>query len=120
MFAMKKYIISTFLAITFPLFSMAKPDPIFEKQGELIKATYFYENGQLAQSGYFKDGQLHGKWISYDIYGKKTAIANYFEGKKTGKWFFWNGDKLTEVDYHKNNIIKAVEWKNGMAIALLD
>ncbi|MFD1094338.1 toxin-antitoxin system YwqK family antitoxin [Salegentibacter chungangensis] len=79
-------------------------EPGFEKQGDLIKATFYYENGNIRQEGTYKDGKLHGKWISYDEEGSKRAIAQYDHGKKTGKWFFWSGDTLREVTYENSRV----------------
>ncbi|WP_040507006.1 toxin-antitoxin system YwqK family antitoxin [Gillisia limnaea] len=85
-----------------------KPD--FEKQGDLIKGTFYFEDGNVSQEGTYKDGKLHGKWISYDQNGKKVAMANYEEGKKTGKWFFWSSNELTEVDYSNNRIAEVAKY----------
>lgn len=85
--------------------------PKFEKEGELIKGTYYYEDGSVRQEGTYKNGQLHGEWISYDQNGKKNAVAQYNEGVKTGKWFFWNKDLLTEVDYDNNAIAEVNSYK---------
>jgi len=86
--------------------------PSFEKQGELIKGTFYYQDGSISQEGTYKDGKLHGKWISFDQNGKKTALANYEEGVKTGKWFFWSSDQLTEVDYNNNMIAEISNYKH--------
>lgn len=85
-----------------------KPD--LEKQGDLIKGTFYFEDGSVSQEGTYKDGKLHGKWVSYDHTGKKIAMANYEEGKKTGKWFFWTSDQLTEVDYNNNRIAEVTRY----------
>lgn len=85
-----------------------KPD--FEKKGDLIKGTFYNEDGGVSQEGTYKDGELHGKWISYDQNGKKVAMANYEEGRKTGKWFFWSSDELTEVDYDNNRIAEVTKY----------
>jgi len=93
------------------------PKPVFEEQGNLIKGTFYYEDGSIRQEGTYKDGRLHGKWVSYDQNGKKTAIANYENGKKNGKWFFWSETKLTEVDYQNSVIASVNSWKNKSSIA---
>lgn len=93
------------------------PEPVFEKKGELIKGTFYYEDGSVKQEGTYKDGKLHGEWISYDQDGKKEAVAQYTAGKKTGKWFFWNDNKLTEVDYDNNRIAKVNNWKSAGSLA---
>ena len=35
-----------------------------------------------------KTENLQGTWLSFDVKGKKTAVGNYENGKKVGKWFF--------------------------------
>ncbi|MBK5192910.1 MAG: nicotinic acid mononucleotide adenyltransferase [Flavobacteriaceae bacterium] len=91
-------------------------EPSFEKQGELIKGTFYYEDGSISQEGTYKDGKLHGQWISYDQNGKKNAVANYEDGRKTGKWFFWSSDQLTEVDYNNNRIAEIFNNKDKETI----
>lgn len=79
--------------------------PVFEKQNELIKGTYYYEDGNVKQEGTYKDGKLHGKWISYDQNGNKTAQAAYANGEKVGTWYFWEGSQVKEVEYQSNKIV---------------
>jgi antitoxin component YwqK of YwqJK toxin-antitoxin module len=83
----------------------------------LTKATYFHANGTIAQEGTFLDKQRHGEWISYNEQGEKTAKAEYTLNAKTGKWFFWSGEKLTEVDYSNNAVAKVNTWVNTSAVA---
>ncbi|MDT0675172.1 toxin-antitoxin system YwqK family antitoxin [Autumnicola musiva] len=90
----------------------AQEKPAFEKQGDLIKGTFYYEDGSVRQEGTYKEGELHGEWISYNKEGEKTAVAQYNMGGKTGKWFFWTEDRLTEVDYKNNRIASVNNWKN--------
>ena len=100
-------------------FAMAQdndPKPVFEKDGDLIKGTFYYEDGSIRQEGTYKDGRLHGEWVSYDQNGEKTALANYENGKKSGKWFFWTENKLTEVDYQNSMIASVNSWKNENSI----
>ncbi|MFL1894725.1 toxin-antitoxin system YwqK family antitoxin [Aquimarina sp. 2-A2] len=107
---MKNYITAIIaLLLTTTLFAQ-DVKPTFEKEGDLIKGTFYYENGEISQFGFYKDGKLHGKWISYNREGKKTAIGNYNQGVKSGKWFFWNNDNLSEVDYSKNQIASVINW----------
>lgn len=86
--------------------------PVFEKEGDLIKGIFYYENGNISQEGTYKDGKLHGKWVSYNKSGKKTAIAYYRNGEKNGKWFFWSADVLTEVDYENNRITEVKSYQS--------
>lgn len=79
-----------------------------EKVGDLIKATYYYANGNIEQQGTFNsEGKLHGEWVSYDINGKKLSLGQYDNGLKVGKWLFWQDDVVKEVEY-KNSKIASV------------
>ena len=93
-------------------------EPTFEKEGETVKATYFHENGQIAQTGFFMDGKLHGEWKMYNEEGKKIVMGQYALGKKTGKWFFWEKDGLKEVDYADNKVANVTKWNNSEAVVL--
>lgn len=116
---MKKLLMMTALVFTGALFAQdVKPE--FEEQGDLIKGTFFYEDGAVKQKGTYKDGKLHGKWVAYDKTGAKTAVAQYANGKKTGKWFFWNNGNLTEVDYSNNTIAEVTTWDNSKTLVVRD
>jgi len=111
---MKKYIIiGTFLISGLIFAQSPKPQMEIEAVGnKKVKVTYYFENGQVRQEGFYKKGKLDGKWVSYDMDGNKVAIAEYKEGKKTGKWFFWtDATTLNEVDYSNNSLVSVVNWK---------
>lgn len=83
------------------------------QNGDRIEAVLYFDNGEISQTGFYtKDGKLTGEWVSYNTQGKKTATAQYDNGAKVGKWFFWNGDTLTEVDYEDSRIAAVNTWKN--------
>jgi antitoxin component YwqK of YwqJK toxin-antitoxin module len=84
--------------------------PVLEQEGNLVKATYYYDNGKVQQQGYFKDGKLTGQWIAFDEQGNKKSIGTYVNGDKTGKWFFWNNDSLSEVDYSDSRVASVKSW----------
>ncbi|RZS99655.1 toxin-antitoxin system YwqK family antitoxin [Aquimarina brevivitae] len=87
--------------------------PKFEKQGDFIKGTFYYDNGEVRQQGFYNaEGKLHGEWKSYDLDGNKIAMGQYKDGVKTGKWFFWNENKLSEVNYTDNTIATVTTWSN--------
>lgn len=96
-------------------------EPKFEKQGTKTEATYYYDNGIVAQNGFFnKENKLEGTWTSFDNEGNKIATGNYNSGVKVGKWFFWNKKTLTEVDYVNNSIENVSEWQNKSSLAVRD
>ncbi len=101
-------IIFTFLLSGFIYSQDNKPK--LEVFGQTVKATYYHANGKVQQEGNFLKGKLEGTWTSFDENGNKIAVGNYENGTKTGKWFFWNGANLNEVDYSKNQIANVKTW----------
>ncbi|TYA74469.1 toxin-antitoxin system YwqK family antitoxin [Seonamhaeicola marinus] len=76
-----------------------------EQKGDLVEATYFYADGTVQQKGTFnQDGKLHGTWTSFDAKGNKIALGNYENGKKVGKWTFWNNGEVKEVNFVDSKI----------------
>lgn len=120
---MKKYIVIAAVLFTGIIFAQSTK-PILEPYGKSVKATYFYENGQVQQEGFFVKGKLEGTWVSYDENGNKTAIAEYKNGEKVGKWFFWTDASekgfasLSEVDYIDNQITSISNWKKEAIVTV--
>jgi len=79
--------------------------------GDVIEATIFHDNGTVAQTGFFTpDNKLTGEWVSYDLNGNKTAVAQYNNGEKVGTWVFYQGDTKKEVSYDDSRIAKVKTW----------
>ncbi len=117
---MKKYIVIGTMLITGMIFAQnTNVKPKLEVVGNYVKATFLYDDGQVKQEGFYEDGKLQGKWVSYDVNGNKTAVAEYNKGQKVGKWFFWNDSVLSEVDYSDNRVAAVKNWKRD-AIANID
>lgn len=118
---MKKLVILAVLMFSGVIFAQ-EAKPVLEPFGKKVKATYFHENGQVMQEGYFVKGKLEGKWVSYDENGNKIAIAEYKNGKKVGKWFFWTDSSdrgfatLSEVDYSDNRVASVKNWKKDALV----
>jgi antitoxin component YwqK of YwqJK toxin-antitoxin module len=93
-------------------------EPTLEKVGKMVKATYFHENGEIAQTGYLMKGKLHGEWLMYDVNGKKLASGTYENGTRVGKWFFWEGDILREVDFTDNRIVNVKNWNQSEVVSI--
>lgn len=118
---MKKIFLA--LALLFTAFASAQDtnNPIIEKKGNLLEATFFHDNGKVAQTGFFtKNNKLQGVWTKYDIVGNKLAVGKYNKGIKVGKWFFWSDNNLSEVDYSNNAIVTVNTWNNKSTIATRD
>ena len=116
---MKKIIILGTLLISGLTFAQNK-EPKLEAVGNMVKATYYFDNGQIQQEGFFKNGKLEGKWVSYDVDGNRKSIGEYEKGARNGKWFFWNNVTLSEVDYLNNQITDVKNWKQCDALVTLN
>lgn len=116
---MKKILILSAFLISGFAFAQNK-EPKLENVGAMVKATYYFDNGQIQQEGFFKNGKLEGKWVSYDVAGNKKSIGEYENGIKKGKWFFWNDVTLSEVDYSNNQITEVKNWKQCDALVNLN
>ena len=109
---MKKFILIFAFLITVVSFAQQKRDLKLNKDTNLIEVVYYHDNGAVSQTGtYTAGGKLQGEWLSFNAEGKKMVLANYDNGKKVGKWFFWTDKTLKEVDYTNNTIVTVNEWK---------
>ena len=79
-------------------------EPTFEKQDDLVKATYYHDNGMIKEVGYFKDEKLHDQWIRYDNTGKISVVANYDNGIKEGKWYIVGEETTKEITYKREQV----------------
>lgn len=50
--------------------------------------------------------------MSFNAEGEKLVLANYNNGKKVDKWFYWNDKTLKKIDYRSNLIANVTEWTN--------
>jgi antitoxin component YwqK of YwqJK toxin-antitoxin module len=98
------------------IFYAQEVKPKFEIVDNMVKATYYYDNGQVKQEGFYLDGKLHGKWISYTEAGARQTMGEYDNGAKVGKWFFWSGESLSEVDFSKSKIESVKKWSQDALV----
>ena len=82
------------------------------KTDKMVSVTMYHDNGAVAQTGFLKNNKLEGIWESFDAQGNKKAVGHYEQGIKTGKWFFWTGEQLAEVDYEENQIENVIYWNS--------
>ncbi len=107
------------LALIFSVTLCAQDNkPTFEKDGSLVKATYYHDNGKIAQEGYFLNDKLHDKWKMFDEKGETIAMGSYHMGKRTGKWYFWNKEGVKEVDYLNNKVVNVVNHSSAESIVV--
>jgi antitoxin component YwqK of YwqJK toxin-antitoxin module len=108
----KKVLLLFVLLISVVSFAQQERKLELNKDTNLIDVTYYHDSGVVSQIGsYTLDGKLQGEWLSFDIKGDKSVSANYDNGKKVGKWFYWSDKTLKEVDYTNNAIVSVNEWQ---------
>ncbi|MFD2892395.1 toxin-antitoxin system YwqK family antitoxin [Flavobacterium chuncheonense] len=112
---MKNIVIAGVLLVSSMMFAQ-EVKPKYEVVDNMVKATYYYDNGQVSQEGFYLDGKLHGKWVSYTENGTKQAIGEYNHGNKVGKWFFWNENSLNEVDFRDSRIAEVKKWSKDVLV----
>ena len=95
-----------------------KNKPTYKAEGDLVKATYYYENGTIKTQGFFKNKKLTGEWVRFDKAGNKIQLAYYDNGKKVGKWFVWSKASLKEINYEDNAIASVNTWKPESKVAI--
>ncbi len=114
---MKKLIaIVCLLAVSFVQAQVKQPN--YEVSGDLVKATYYYEDGKIHKQGFFKDKLVTGTWTEFDKKGNKLAIAHYDMGKKIGTWFQWKGNLLRQINFENNIIVSVSTWKEDTKLAV--
>ncbi|BCY27994.1 toxin-antitoxin system YwqK family antitoxin [Flavobacterium okayamense] len=106
---MKKLVIMSVLLASGMMFAQ-EVEPKFEVVDQMVKATYYHDNGQIKEQGFYLDGKLHGKWVSYNENGTRQTTGEYQNGKKVGKWFFWNENSLNEVDFNDSRVADVKKW----------
>lgn len=111
---MKKIVMTLVFLFSIGFSFAQKETKVIEKNG-VTEVTFYYDNGNIKQHGFFnKEGNVDGKWTMYNVEGKKSAVGNYDNGVKVGKWFFWSQDNtLTEVDYKESKVDKVNVWKRS-------
>ncbi len=101
---MKNLLITTALLISGLIYAQNVIEPQYTIKNDLVEAIYFYDNGQIQQQGTYKDGKLHGTWVSYDMNGNKLSSGEYKNGSKVGKWLHWNEKTLNQVQFSESRI----------------
>lgn len=80
------------------------PMTIYTNAPENGRFTEFFENGDLAEEGYFKNGKFHGTWTFWFPNGKKCWEGFYHKDTQVGKWTEWD---------EKGEIVIIIYYKDG-------
>jgi len=109
---MKRLIGTMVLVLAFISLAFAQEvKPKFEKQNDLVKATYYYDNGAVKEVGFFKENKLHAQWVTYNEAGEKITVAEYDMGKKVGTWYVISDNTVKELTYEDNKLVKVEDTK---------
>jgi len=114
---MKKFLAIVIFSLTMGGYAQEQK-PTFKAEGDLVKASYYHEDGSIKTQGFFKDKKLTGEWVRFDKEGNKVQLAYYDNGKKVGKWFVWTADSLKEINYESNAIASVNVWKPESKVAV--
>lgn len=82
------------------------------QSGKIVgTAKFFYESGELMESGNYSDGLKDGAWTKYSKTGGVIGVASFKSGEKDGQWLIFNnqGKKLFEMYY--TNGERSGTWK---------
>lgn len=114
---LKNYSFLVFLMVT-PLIAQENEiSKTYVEEGDQIRYTEYFKNGQIAQTGYFLNGKNHGFWTSYYQDGTKKSEGKFENGKKVDAWFFWNNTILIEVTFKDNSIENVIQWDKSEILA---
>jgi antitoxin component YwqK of YwqJK toxin-antitoxin module len=108
---MKNAVLFLVFLFALQITSAQNPSIEYKKVSKNTEMISYYENGLVKEQGYFDAaGKLTGNWVKYDAAGKVLVQGVYSNGKKVGKWLFWEGNTLREVDFADNKLAKMNLW----------
>ena len=119
---MRGFIITLFMLLSLGVFSQTlsweNPKVTVEnREYELIEATDFvnviayteYKNGRVYETGFYRNGTLHGIWKGYDDSGIVMTEMEYDNGKRL--WLKTiTGGKDISVFYRNGKPISVTYW----------
>ncbi|MCY7309268.1 MAG: hypothetical protein LH619_00690 [Chitinophagaceae bacterium] len=87
--------------------------PVFEKCIQDGLYMNFFADGNIKDSGYYKNGVRYGKWILRDSAGSNWQQGAYHNGSRIKEWKVYNNDnKLLELIFYNNT--GQVSWRKRM------
>lgn len=77
----------------------------FEEDGKEACARIFYNNGNLAAEGKYREQRKHGEWKYYSFYSADLTFSeNYVEGEKHGvSTIYYPNGKVSEILHFRYN-----------------
>lgn len=99
-----------------------QPVEYIKVKRHLLGFKKYHNNGQMAETGWYKHGQPHGAWVCFDPEGHVVTQARYERGVKHGLWRFWDtqGNILCEVLYSYGKVVTAKQYDlQGAVVAAI-
>lgn len=95
--------LTVYLPRSVPLAADALEDnsPDHSGRDDLVRVSKFHANGRLAQTSDYRNGELHGSHVEWDIGGSKWCELQYKSGDLEGtqRYFHENGQIARELTY---------------------
>lgn len=76
-------------------------------------AIYYYENGQIASEGFFKNNKRHGIYTEYYIDGTIKETGKYTNGKTRGNFYYYYSNGTLEIynaKHYGNDVFYVVKF----------
>lgn len=72
--------------------SVEKNKKVEQLSSNLFKVTYFHDNGEVREIGFYKDSQMYGQWNTFSEEGQLLTEGYFMDNKKVGTWKFYDMD----------------------------
>lgn len=70
----------------------------------------YYKNGEIKRVGYYREGNLNGKWEGFDAEGNKIYQVEYKNDTLIGRFISWYSTGVVKQKGAYNKNIKTGEW----------
>jgi antitoxin component YwqK of YwqJK toxin-antitoxin module len=89
---------------TYPSGAKKKVNYYVDNKSNLVRTTFFFEDGRLQIDSFFKNGKKDGEEIEYHYNGQKKRVRTFKLGDQDGleTEYFQNGNLKSEHIYVKN------------------
>ena len=78
-----------------------------ELDQNIVKATYYFEDGGVYETGFFVNQKLDGKWTTYTADQLIQCTAYFSNNEKVGDWTFYkNGQVFQVVSFSNDQMAK--------------
>lgn len=73
---------------------------------EWVEVVYFFESGVIKETGFFHNGKVAGKWITYNQNSELVAMGEFQDGKRVGSWsYFVDGELAHSKNYDTTDLV---------------